>query len=158
MAHHGWLTRSDADPCHMDEVADLAVFPELRWLDRNAWVPIVSTAVGLFFLGILLGRVAPWTGTNGPQLLIWAFFINTVVLWHVTFAVNSVCHRWGKRHHNTKDDSRSDGGLPMAVKLDQSLIVVKLSRLIENSATRIRYLQLRMIFADSPSGGKVLRS
>ena len=108
IAHHGWLTRSAADPTHMDEVADLAVYPELRWLDRNSHLPILATAFGLFFAGIAIGRIFPWSGTNGPQLVIWAFFINTVLLWHVTFAVNSVCHRWGKRHHNTSDDSRNN--------------------------------------------------
>ncbi|GIT68507.1 MAG: hypothetical protein Ct9H300mP26_1940 [Acidimicrobiales bacterium] len=60
----------------MDEVADLAVYPELRWLDRNAWVPILATALGLLAFGIAIGRLMPWTGTNGPQLVIWAFFIN----------------------------------------------------------------------------------
>ena len=108
IAHHGWLTRSAADPTHMDEVADLAVYPELRWLDRNSHLPILATAFGLFFAGIAIGRIFPWSGTDGPQLVIWAFFINTVLLWHVTFAVNSVCHRWGKRHHNTNDDSRNN--------------------------------------------------
>ena len=108
IAHHGWLTRANADKTHLDEVEDLARYRELRWLDRNSWAPILSTAFGLFFAGIAIGRLAPWTGTNGPQLLIWAFFLNTVLLWHVTFAVNSVCHRWGKRHQNTSDDSRNN--------------------------------------------------
>ncbi|MBJ83441.1 MAG: acyl-CoA desaturase [Acidimicrobiaceae bacterium] len=108
IAHHGWLTRANADKTHLDEVEDLARYRELRWLDQNSWAPILSTAFGLFFAGIAIGRLAPWTGTNGPQLVIWAFFLNTVLLWHVTFAVNSVCHRWGKRHQNTCDDSRNN--------------------------------------------------
>lgn len=108
VAHYGWLERESADQTHLDEVPDLAKFPELRWLDRNPWVPIVATAVGLFFAGIVIGRVFPWTDTNGPQLLVWAFVLNTIVLWHVTFAVNSVCHVWGKRPHATTDDSRNN--------------------------------------------------
>jgi len=70
IAHHGWLTRSAADPTHMEEVADLAVYPELRWLDRNSHVPILATAFGLFFAGMAIGRIFPWSGTNGPQLVI----------------------------------------------------------------------------------------
>jgi len=108
VSHHGWLARSNADPTHVKDVEDLARYPELCWLDRNAWIPILSTAFGLLFAGIAIGRLFPWTGTNGPQLVIWAFFLNTVLLWHVTFAVNSVCHRWGKRHHETTDDSRNN--------------------------------------------------
>lgn len=108
VAHYGWLTRESADPCHLDEVQDLAKFPELRWLDKFQWVPILATAFGLFFGGIFVGRAFSWTGTNGPQLVIWAFVINTVFLWHVTFAVNSVCHKWGTREHQTTDDSRNN--------------------------------------------------
>lgn len=108
VAHYGWLARQSADQTHLDEVPDLAKFPELRWLDRNPWVPIAATGVGLFLAGILIGRVFPWTDTNGPQLVVWAFVLNTIFLWHVTFAVNSVCHVWGKRHHETTDDSRNN--------------------------------------------------
>ena len=108
VAHYGWLMRESADKAHLDEVQDLAKFPELRWLDRNPWAPVLSLAVVIFALGIFLGRVIPWTGTDGPQLLVWGFVINTVWVWHVTFAVNSVCHRWGKRPHNTTDDSRNN--------------------------------------------------
>ena len=97
-----------AGPTHYDEVEDLAKFPELRWLDKFAWVPIVSLAVFTFLAGIVIGRVMPWTNTNGPQLLIWAFFIGTVFIWHVTFSINSACHRFGKRHHETTDDSRNN--------------------------------------------------
>jgi stearoyl-CoA desaturase (Delta-9 desaturase) len=108
VAHHGWLMKGTAGPTHYQEVEDLAKFPELRWLDRFTWVPIVSLAVFTFIAGIVLGRVAPWTNTDGPQLLIWSFFIGSVVLWHVTFSINSMCHRFGKRHHETSDDSRNN--------------------------------------------------
>ncbi len=108
VSHYGWLQRASADPTHLDEVQDLAKYPELRWLDRKPWLPILATAVGLFVFGIVIGRLAPWTDTNGPQMLVWAFVLNTVALWHVTFAVNSVCHRWGARHHETSDDSRNN--------------------------------------------------
>lgn len=108
IAHCGWLMRDSANETHLEDVPDLAKFPELRWLDKRPWVPIVATGVGLFLFGIFAGRVMPWTDTDGPQMLVWAFIINTVVLWHVTFAVNSVCHHWGARDHETTDDSRNN--------------------------------------------------
>lgn len=107
-AHMGWLMDDSADETDFDEVADLARYPELRFLNTYSWLPIVSTAVGLFFFGFLVGRVLPWELTNGPQLLVWGFFINTVLLWHVTFGINSVCHKFGARHHETTDDSRNN--------------------------------------------------
>lgn len=108
VAHCGWLMRQSANPTHLEDVPDLAKFPELCWLDKKPWLPIVATGVGLFVFGILAGRLMPWTDTNGPQLVMWAFVLNTVVLWHVTFAVNSVCHKWGARPHETTDDSRNN--------------------------------------------------
>ncbi|MFC1778529.1 fatty acid desaturase, partial [Pseudomonadota bacterium] len=46
--------------------------------------------------------------TNGPQLLIWGFFISTVFLYHATFTINSLAHRWGRRRYKTRDDSRNN--------------------------------------------------
>jgi len=108
VAHYGWLERQSADATHLSEVEDLARFPELRWLDKRPWVPIVATGVMVMAVGIAVGRLFPATGTNGPQLLMWAFVLNTVALWHVTFAVNSVCHRWGRRSHKPPADSRNN--------------------------------------------------
>ncbi len=55
-----------------------------------------------------LGQAHPALGTNGPQLLVWGFFVSTVVLFHVTVTINSLAHRWGKRRFATNDDSRNN--------------------------------------------------
>ena len=49
----------------------------------------------LFRLGGWLERFAPALGTNGAQLLVWGFFVSTVVLFHATFTINSLAHRFG---------------------------------------------------------------
>ena len=36
-----------------------------------------------------------------------AFAVSTVLLWHATFTVNSVAHRFGRRRYDTPDDSRN---------------------------------------------------
>jgi stearoyl-CoA desaturase (delta-9 desaturase) len=46
--------------------------------------------------------------TNGLQLFIWGFVISTVLLYHMTFTVNSLAHVWGKRRFLTNDDSRNN--------------------------------------------------
>jgi stearoyl-CoA desaturase (delta-9 desaturase) len=78
-------------------IGDLLKFPELRWLDRFDILVPVALAVLLFLLGMALERWAPGLGTSGPQLLIWGFFVSTVVLFHATVTINSLAHRWGKR-------------------------------------------------------------
>jgi stearoyl-CoA desaturase (delta-9 desaturase) len=55
-----------------------------------------------------LQNIAPGLHTTGWQLLIWGFFISTVVLFHATVTINSLAHRWGVRRFETKDDSRNN--------------------------------------------------
>lgn len=107
-SHIGWFLTKAHFATRSARVRDLERFPELRFLDRfDALVPIVFAA-SLFALGELLERVAPALGTSGPQLLVWGFFISTVALYHATFAVNSLTHRFGTRRFPTQDDSRNN--------------------------------------------------
>jgi stearoyl-CoA desaturase (delta-9 desaturase) len=39
--------------------------------------------------------------------LFWGYFLSTVLLWHGTFAINSVMHVFGRRVFATTDDSRN---------------------------------------------------
>jgi stearoyl-CoA desaturase (delta-9 desaturase) len=91
----------------------MARFPELRLLDRfDILVPILL-AVGLFVLGHWLESAHPSLGTSGPQLLVWGFFISTIVLFHATVTINSLAHRWGTRRFATRDDSRNNALLAL---------------------------------------------
>ena len=89
-------------------VPDLAKFPELRILDRiDVLVPILL-GTACFGLGVLLQTYAPGLGTSGSQMLIWGFFVSTVLLGHSTFTINSLSHLFGKRRYVTGDDSRNN--------------------------------------------------
>ena len=106
-SHMGWFMSADNFPPRLPRVPDLVKFKELIWLDRfDSFVP-VALAIGLFVLGNLLAAYAPQLNTNGAQLLIWGFFISTVLLYHATYTVNSLAHQIGKRRYNTRDDSRN---------------------------------------------------
>ena len=52
--------------------------------------------------------MGPGLHTSGPQLLVWGFFISTVVLFHATVTINSLAHRFGRRRFETRDDSRNN--------------------------------------------------
>jgi stearoyl-CoA desaturase (delta-9 desaturase) len=89
-------------------VRDWRRFRELCWLDRFDFIPPVVAATAMFVLGETLALFAPALGTNGWQMLVWGFFVSTICLYHITYAVNSVAHRVGTRRFKTKDDSRNN--------------------------------------------------
>jgi len=107
-SHLGWFTTREAFRTDHAAVKDLGRYPELRFLDRfDILVPIVL-AVALFGVGEWLRIQAPGLGTDGWQLLVWGFFISTVVLYHATYTINSLAHTLGRRRYETKDDSRNN--------------------------------------------------
>jgi stearoyl-CoA desaturase (delta-9 desaturase) len=106
-SHMGWfLSRHhyDADP---RRVRDLLRFPELKWLDDNDFVVPVALALLLFLAGAALERWAPGLGTDAWQMLVWGFFVSTVALYHGTYTINSLAHRFGRRRFDTGDESRN---------------------------------------------------
>jgi stearoyl-CoA desaturase (delta-9 desaturase) len=107
-SHMGWFLTPRAFRTDLERVPDLAKFPELRWLDRyDVAIPAVL-AIALYAFGALLAFVAPQWHTDGAQMLVWGFFISTVVLFHATVTINSLAHRWGARRFDTRDDSRNN--------------------------------------------------
>ena len=68
----------------------------------------VAFAVGLFVAGAVLGHHYPSLHTSGAQLLVWGFFISTVVCYHATYTINSLSHVFGWRRYDTGDDSRNN--------------------------------------------------
>jgi stearoyl-CoA desaturase (delta-9 desaturase) len=106
-SHIGWLTDQENYRTDLSLVPDLVRYRELRWLDRfDTVVPLVVMAA-MYGLGELLALTAPGLGTNGPQMLVWGFFVSTVILFHVTCLVNSAAHMFGKRPFATRDTSRN---------------------------------------------------
>ncbi|MHC4380207.1 MAG: acyl-CoA desaturase, partial [Planctomycetota bacterium] len=106
-SHMGWFLNRRNLRTRTEEVKDLLRYPELVWLDRFDLVVPILLAVACLLLGVLLEAVAPGLGTSGPQLLVWGFFVSTVALYHATFTINSLAHRFGTRSYPTSDDSRN---------------------------------------------------
>ena len=106
-SHIGWITCKGNFTTNLKAVPDLARYPELRFLDRFETLVPILLAASLFGLGSLLQSLAPQLGTSGPQLLIWGFFISTIVLFHGTCTINSLCHLIGRKRYRTADESRN---------------------------------------------------
>ncbi|MFW6093835.1 MAG: acyl-CoA desaturase [Pseudomonadota bacterium] len=104
-SHMGWMMSAAAFREKGTNTRDLHRYPELKWLQRYYVPLIVAQGAGLYALGAGLNATFPAWGTSGAQMLVWGLFLTTVVTWHVTFAVNSVCHTWGRRPHQTGDAS-----------------------------------------------------
>lgn len=107
-SHLGWFLARESFRPRMGLVRDLAAYPELRWLDRFDTLVPAALAIMLYATGALLESKAPALGTSGLQLLVWGFCLSTVALYHSTFAINSLAHRFGVRRYATGDDSRNN--------------------------------------------------
>lgn len=106
-SHTGWFLSNEHFQAQEERTRDLNRYPELRFLDRFDIVIPVALAVILLLTGIVLENRLPHLGVNGGQMLVWGFFISTVALYHGTFTINSLAHRWGKRRYATADNSRN---------------------------------------------------
>ena len=107
-SHMLWITSRENFATRMELVRDLAQFPELRFLNRFDILVPTAFAAFLYALGILLERYVPSLATSGPQLLVWGFFVSTIVLFHATCTINSLAHQFGGRRYSTKDESRNN--------------------------------------------------
>jgi stearoyl-CoA desaturase (delta-9 desaturase) len=97
-AHIGWIVDGSHDDPDLRNVRDLARFPELRFLDRHKWLPIIGWA----FLCLAIA---------GLPGVVWGFCVATVLVMHATMLVNSLAHVWGTRRYETPDQSRNNAVL-----------------------------------------------
>ena len=80
---------------------------------KGPWLCIVAASWLLFFgagfvVELLLGGTAMQALQFGLSLLVWGVFVRTVLVWHNTWAVNSVTHMWGYRNYDTDESSRNN--------------------------------------------------
>lgn len=94
-AHHGWILSHTYDATKYDRIKDFAKYPELKWLNEH-WLAVqIAFGVSMYLLG-------------GWDVLVWGFFVSTVVLWHGTFTINSLSHVYGTQRYVTGDTSRNN--------------------------------------------------
>lgn len=116
--HMGWLLVENADLRRLGiyerYAKDLLADGFYRGLERNArWMQIVVLSWLVFFLvGFLvelaLGGTLLEAVQFGASLLLWGVFLRTVLVWHITWSVNSVTHLWGYRSYATDEASRNN--------------------------------------------------
>ena len=94
-SHVGWFLSRGCFATRADLVRDLARYPELRWLDRHDSAVPALLGLALYAAG-------------GLEFVVWGLCVSTVVLWHATFTINSLAHRFGSRRYATRDESRNN--------------------------------------------------
>ena len=107
-SHMLWFLRRNNFPVIENRVRDWLRYPELKWLEYVDWLPFILFGVGCYLLGHYLSLYFPGLNTSAGQMLVWGFFISTVLLYHGTYTINSLAHKFGKRRYATRDDSRNN--------------------------------------------------
>ena len=95
-------------PTDYEKIPDLARYPELVLLNRFDWFVPVLLGCSLLVLGYCLQLFYPQLGTSPLQMLVWGFFVSTVLLFHGTASINSLTHMFGSQRYKTGDQSRNN--------------------------------------------------
>jgi len=106
-AHVGWIFMHDQRGSHERYAPDLKDDPVVSWAnDRFLYWVLLGLALP-FVLGGLIGGslTAALTG------LLWGGAVRMLLLHHVTYSINSICHVFGRRTYETGDQSRNVGWL-----------------------------------------------
>jgi len=93
--HMGWLFARDLMRPDQKVVHDLTKYPELVWLDRLWMVPAFLLAGACYAVG-------DWGG------LVYGYCLSVVLVFQITFAVNSIGHLFGPQRFETGEGSRNN--------------------------------------------------
>lgn len=103
-AHMGWLFRTKGMERGDRWGRDLFQDRVIRTVD-HMYLLWVALSVGIPFLA---GWLYSGTTTGGLQTMVWAGLIRIFLFQHSTWAINSVCHMFGRRTYRTSDHSRNN--------------------------------------------------
>ncbi|MFN9367327.1 MAG: acyl-CoA desaturase [Planctomycetia bacterium] len=118
-AHMGWLFErapQRRSAAFLEKYArDILADGYYRSLERRPWVGVaiyLAHAAVFAMAGLLVGRWVGGDWSHGRQLaaswIVWGVFVRTVLVWHITWSVNSLTHLFGYRSYVTDEDSRNN--------------------------------------------------
>jgi stearoyl-CoA desaturase (Delta-9 desaturase) len=102
-AHIGWLFSHSQRGRRARYAPDLLADPVVSRVDRTFLVWALGGLVAAFGLGWLFGG----TLRAGLTGLLWGGAVRVLVVHHVTYSINSLCHFFGRRRFDTGDQSRN---------------------------------------------------
>jgi stearoyl-CoA desaturase (Delta-9 desaturase) len=102
-AHVGWLFLHTHRGRRTRYAPDLIADPVVSAVDRRFVLCVAGGLAAPFFLGWAFGG----TLRDGLTGLLWGGAVRVLVLHHVTYSINSLCHFFGRKKFKTKDESRN---------------------------------------------------
>jgi stearoyl-CoA desaturase (delta-9 desaturase) len=102
-AHVGWLFIHTHRGRKARYAPDLLGDPDIARVDRQFILWALAGLLIPFVLGALIGG-SLFAGLTG---LLWGGLVRMLVLHHVTYSINSLCHFFGRRPFVTGDESRN---------------------------------------------------
>lgn len=99
-AHVGWLFDESQSPISK-YAPDIQNDADLRAISR--WFPAI--VVGTLLLPAVLGGLITWSWMGALTAFFWATLIRVALVHHVTWSVNSICHVFGTRPFESRDQS-----------------------------------------------------
>jgi stearoyl-CoA desaturase (delta-9 desaturase) len=117
-SHAGWMLLENRDLARLgiyDRYAkDILRDPFYRRLERTLLYPIIVLSSWAVFFGagfaiaLATGGGVPEAFRFGASLLVWGVFVRVVLVWHITWSVNSLAHLWGYQNYATGEYSRNN--------------------------------------------------
>ncbi|MDX2114022.1 MAG: fatty acid desaturase [Planctomycetota bacterium] len=117
-SHVGWLlveNRNVNDEKVLSRYArDLYKDPFYARLEKGQrWLVVWAAHVALLFgAGFGVGMLSAGTADAGLQMglswIVWGVFMRTILVWHITWSVNSLTHMLGYRNYETEEGSRNN--------------------------------------------------
>ncbi len=102
-AHVGWLFLHTQRGSRERFAPDLLADPVIRFVDRTFLLWVLLGLAVPFGLGVAIGGSIA-AGLTG---LLWGGAVRILVLHHVTYSINSLCHFFGRQRFATGDESRN---------------------------------------------------
>jgi stearoyl-CoA desaturase (delta-9 desaturase) len=102
-AHMGWLFIHTQRGARARYAPDLIADPVVSFVDRTFIWWALGGLGAAFGLGWLIGG----TFTAALTGLLWGGAVRMLVVHHVTYSINSLCHFFGRRRFDTDDESRN---------------------------------------------------
>ncbi len=114
-SHIGWIVGPDFKKTDYKTIGDYAKYPELVWLNKYHMVPALVLALVCMALGgwVNGGSVTAMFTTAGFSTLFIGFFLSTVILYHGTFSINSIMHKFGRQRYETGEESKNSPWLAL---------------------------------------------
>ena len=148
-AHVGWLFLHDQRGARARYAPDLLADPVIRFVDRT----FVIWAVGGLGIAFGLGAAIGGSVAAGLTALLWGGAVRLLVLHHMTYSINSICHVFGRRRFVTADESRNVFWL--GASDFRGGLAQQPSRVPDLRAARSRSLAARSLGAGHPRPGSL---